>query len=495
MAKLGSVTGPGLVQTASLAAAEDYDLLGVDAKSAARQAGLDTKRQAQALVRLVAATFPLLGIWDVAVIPLSASILSLIFPSFSSQLTPGQLLALAVLSGALALAFSELTASPPGPQRATVLTGALRASLSTLAVTSTVIVVSAALLPAASRADHWQWMMYWYLAVTLANGILHYAVGAAVECVGSVASRAIIICAADRAEALARAVARTHGWQWLGSYDINSDRDVATAQAMARHHLLDVVVLDMLSMDRGRIWKTCDLLAESPVRICLGYGAASLGGSSDRSLVLNDLVVSPLGPTEAALKRATDLILGSIALVLLLPLLLASVAAIRCETKGGVLFRQWRFGQGGQPFQALKLRTMYVDDCCKNGEIQTSPNDPRITRVGKFLRRTSIDELPQLFNVLKGEMSLVGPRAHPIHMKVEGLDYADAVRVYRLRHRMKPGITGWAQVNGSRGAVTTVAGARRRLELDLYYISHWSVFLDLIIMLRTICGGFIAADE
>lgn len=125
------------------------------------------------------------------------------------------------------------------------------------------------------------------------------------------------------------------------------------------------------------------------------------------------------------------------------------------------------------------------------GAARTLARDPRVTRVGRILRRLSFDELPQLLAVLRGEMSLVGPRPHATHMMVEGAYYFDAVDFYRARHRMLPGITAWAQVNGSRGEVDTVEKARRRVELDLWYVANWSPALDLWIILRTVFGAFV----
>jgi lipopolysaccharide/colanic/teichoic acid biosynthesis glycosyltransferase len=155
-----------------------------------------------------------------------------------------------------------------------------------------------------------------------------------------------------------------------------------------------------------------------------------------------------------------------------------------------VLFRQWRFGLGNRPIFVLKFRTMRIEGCDATGERRTVARDSRVTRVGRFLRRTSIDELPQLINVLRGEMSLVGPRPHPLHMRVGDSYYFDAVSRYRVRHLVKPGITGWAQINGSRGEVDTLEKARRRVELDLWYLQNWSLVLDFRILLSTALGRF-----
>ena len=141
--------------------------------------------------------------------------------------------------------------------------------------------------------------------------------------------------------------------------------------------------------------------------------------------------------------------------------------------------------------EVLKFRTMYSHMTDANAQQLTRRNDPRVTRIGAFLRRTSLDELPQFINVLHGEMSIVGPRPHALQAKAGPLLYQDAVKYYDARHRVKPGITGWAQVNGWRGETDTVEQIRKRVEHDLYYIEHWSIGLDLRIILRTIFGGFV----
>lgn len=176
-------------------------------------------------------------------------------------------------------------------------------------------------------------------------------------------------------------------------------------------------------------------------------------------------------------------------LLLALPLLLVA-AAIKLDSRGPVLFVQPRFGKDARPFGVFKFRTMRTDAADLSGGRQTEAGDPRITRVGAFLRRTSMDEVPQLLNVVLGQMALVGPRAHPCGMRVEGLLCADLVPEYHLRHAVKPGITGLAQVSGSRGAVESEAALRRRVELDRYYIANWSLGLDAWIIWRTAADLF-----
>ena len=150
-----------------------------------------------------------------------------------------------------------------------------------------------------------------------------------------------------------------------------------------------------------------------------------------------------------------------------------------------MLFRQKRLGANNLPFGLLKFRSMYVEQTDPLGHQLTRAGDPRITRVGRFLRLTSLDELPQLINVLRGEMSLVGPRPHALAASAAGIAYARAIREYPIRHRVKPGITGWAQVNGWRGETATIEQIQRRVEHDLYYVENWSLSFDLFILGRT----------
>lgn len=190
---------------------------------------------------------------------------------------------------------------------------------------------------------------------------------------------------------------------------------------------------------------------------------------------------TPIIGVAKFLKRLMDLVLGGLAFVLLSPVILITAAAVRLDSPGPILFRQTRYGERGQSIHVYKFRSMYVDD---NEPLrQVSRSDRRVTRVGKFLRRTSLDELPQLINVLAGSMSLVGPRPHAV---VHNELYRLQINGYMLRHSIKPGITGWAQVNGLRGETETLDKMERRLEYDRYYITHWSLSLDIRILFLTV---------
>jgi Undecaprenyl-phosphate glucose phosphotransferase len=194
----------------------------------------------------------------------------------------------------------------------------------------------------------------------------------------------------------------------------------------------------------------------------------------------------PLDEVAALLKRVEDIVIAGFCLLFTLPLMLLIMLAIKLDSRGPVVFRQKRLGANNLPFNLLKFRSMYLEQTDPLGRQLTRAGDTRITRVGRFLRMTSLDELPQLINVLRDEMSLVGPRPHALAASAAGIAYARAISEYPIRHRVKPGITGWAQVNGWRGETTTIEQIQRRVEHDLYYIENWSLTFDLLILGRTV---------
>ncbi|MDP5893939.1 sugar transferase [Pseudomonas aeruginosa] len=197
-----------------------------------------------------------------------------------------------------------------------------------------------------------------------------------------------------------------------------------------------------------------------------------------RQLPVNVLLV----PDMAAFRHAHNRIVD----VSGIPMFNAVALAIRLDSKGPVLFRQKRYGYNNRLIWVFKFRSMYTERTDANAERQTTRDDDRITRVGRFIRKTSIDELPQLFNVLAGSMSMVGPRPHATATKAAGIPFEEAVSEYSSRHRVKPGITGWAQINGYRGETDTLHKIKKRVEYDLEYIAKWSVWFDLYILFRTV---------
>lgn len=204
---------------------------------------------------------------------------------------------------------------------------------------------------------------------------------------------------------------------------------------------------------------------------------------------------TPARFVRLAVKRLIDIVMSVVVLALLSPLLLGIAVAIRLGDGGSILFRQRREGLDGQLFWLLKFRTWRQDDCDLSGISQPSDDDPRLTPLGGVLRRTSLDELPQLINVLRGDMSLVGPRPHVPAIRAGGTSYRQLVPYYAQRLRMKPGLTGWAQVNRLRGSTSDPWLARGRIDHDLAYIQNFSLRLDITILVKTLLGGFMMPSE
>lgn len=204
-----------------------------------------------------------------------------------------------------------------------------------------------------------------------------------------------------------------------------------------------------------------------------------------------DLSCSPMDGAARLLKRAEDILFGGLISLLIVPLCLGIAIVIKLTSPGPVLFKQYRTGINGRKFKVYKFRSMVVHQESHGELTQATRQDPRLTRIGAFLRSTSLDELPQFFNVLQGRMSIVGPRPHAL---VHNEYYKDLVESYMQRHKVKPGITGWAQVNGYRGETDTLEKMHRRVEYDIWYIDNWSLWLDLKIISLTVFKGFVGKN-
>ncbi|PNG27610.1 undecaprenyl-phosphate glucose phosphotransferase [Methylocella silvestris] len=220
-----------------------------------------------------------------------------------------------------------------------------------------------------------------------------------------------------------------------------------------------------------------ELLPDYTIRSVLGRRLLSTSGPG---LTL-EIQRAPLTRVEQGIKRTLDIVCSSIGIVLLSPLFVMIAILIKLDSKGPVIFKQRRNGFNARQFQIYKFRSMTVQE---DGDkiVQARRNDRRVTRVGQFLRQSSMDELPQLFNVLKGDMSLVGPRPHAL---AHDNEYKVLIAKYAFRHHVKPGITGWAQCNGLRGETGQLEQMIERVKLDLWYVNHWSIALDINILLRT----------
>jgi Undecaprenyl-phosphate glucose phosphotransferase len=218
------------------------------------------------------------------------------------------------------------------------------------------------------------------------------------------------------------------------------------------------------------------LLPDSQIRMLTNYAS-----SGQQRILSLEIQRAPLNIAEQTVKRALDLVIGSLALIFFMPAMAFTALAIKIDGPGPVFFLQNRRGFNGRDFVMIKFRTMTVQE---NGSTitQATRNDPRVTRIGRLLRAASADELPQLVNVLRGEMSLIGPRPHAL---AHDNYFENLLQDYAYRHHVKPGMTGWAQVNGLRGATPSVEQISRRVEMDLWYINNWSLWLDIQILIKT----------
>ena len=254
--------------------------------------------------------------------------------------------------------------------------------------------------------------------------------------------------------------------------------------AYVRQHPIDEIIVALPWRATSNIEDLVKKLKVVPVnvRLCpdyVGWSLPALGFIPVAGIPMLGILERPLSGWNIVLKEVEDRVLGFILTVLCLPLLALIAIAVKLDSPGPVLFLQKRYGFNNNPITVFKFRSMYHEPKDESVVPQARRNDPRVTRVGAFLRKTSLDELPQLFNVLRGEMSLVGPRPHAV---AHNEQYAKIIDDYLSRHRVKPGITGWAQVNGWRGNTSL----EKRIEYDLYYIENWSVTLDIKIMWMTL---------
>jgi Undecaprenyl-phosphate glucose phosphotransferase len=257
----------------------------------------------------------------------------------------------------------------------------------------------------------------------------------------------------------------------------------ALARLRATDTRIDEIVLAVPCSEVLDLDATLDELGPRVADIKLGFDFAGSRRGGGVPLVLVPVRRRPLAGLPTVIKRAIDVGGSAVLLVFVLPLMAVIATLIKLDSPGPVLFRQQRFGFGQKPFKLYKFRSMRCEAGNDPAIPQARRHDPRVTRIGRFLRRTSLDELPQLINVLKGDMSLVGPRPHAT---LHDEKYGDLIEGYFARHHVKPGITGWAQVHGWRGETDTLEKMERRIECDIYYINHWSLLMDLQILFKTL---------
>ena len=265
---------------------------------------------------------------------------------------------------------------------------------------------------------------------------------------------------------------------------------IAELVEFGRMARIDMLIVTLPLSAENRVLQLLKRLWVLPVDIRLSAHTNKLrfrprAYSYEGSVPFLDVFEKPIANWDAVSKRIFDLFFASLALVLLSPVMLITALAIKLESKGPVLFRQKRYGFNNQVVDVLKFRSMYHEMADPDAKQVVTKGDPRVTRVGRFIRKTSIDELPQLFNVLQGGLSLVGPRPHAVNAHTANRLWDEVVDGYFARHKVKPGVTGWAQINGWRGEVDDEEKIKQRVNCDLYYIENWSLLLDLQILFMT----------
>jgi len=323
---------------------------------------------------------------------------------------------------------------------------------------------------------------------------------------GRLTRRTVIVGGGEAGESLIAALASQHDSdvRIIGIFDDRNDDRAPNACAglqklgsvddfleFARRSRVDLVIFSLPISAENRILQMLKKLWVLPIDIRLSAHSNKLrfrprSYSYIGSVPVIDVFDRPIADWDIVMKWLFDKIVGGLALLAAAPVMAAIAIAIKLDSRGPVLFRQKRYGFNNDLIEVLKFRSMYVEASDATATKLVTKDDPRVTRVGRFIRKASLDELPQLINVVfKGNLSLVGPRPHAVNAKAEARLYDEAVDGYFARHRVKPGVSGWAQINGWRGETDTQEKIQKRVEYDLYYIENWSVLFDLYIVAMT----------
>lgn len=351
------------------------------------------------------------------------------------------------------------------------------------------------------------WISGWYVGGLVVLFAWRFALGVLVRrwaVQGRLIRRVVIVGGGELGEALINAInAQPHtDLRICGVFDDRSDErsppivagvpklgNVDDLVQFTRHNRVDVILISLPLTAEARVLQMVNKLWVLPVDIRLAAHTYRLrfrprAYSYVGNVPVIDIFDKPISDWNLMVKSLFDYVVGGLLLLLLAPLMIGVAIAIKLDSKGPVLFRQRRHGFNNQVIEVLKFRTLYHQFADPSAKQLVVKDDPRVTRVGGFLRKTSIDELPQLINVLRGDLSLVGPRPHALKAPMGDKLWEEVVDKYFGRHRVKPGITGWAQVNGFRGGSDSEP-LQQRIDHDLYYIENWSLLFDLYILLRT----------
>ncbi|HVV95373.1 MAG TPA: undecaprenyl-phosphate glucose phosphotransferase [Hyphomicrobiales bacterium] len=370
-----------------------------------------------------------------------------------------------------------------------------------------VIFVVALALLAPGDSEWRSWFGAWYVAGLGGLAVLRAALALLVRrwtAAGRLERRAILVGGGTAAAELIERLEATpeNDVRIWGVFDDRGDErsppvvagypklgTVAELVDFARRAKIDMLLITLPLTAERRVQEILKQLWVLPVDIRLAAHTDKLGfrsrGSRLGTVPVVNVADRPIADWNALTKRGFDLAVGSLALLALSPLMALVALAIKLDTPGPVLFRQKRWGFNNEVIGVFKFRSMHHAQRDEAAKKAVTRGDPRVTRVGRFIRKTSIDELPQLFNVVRGELSLVGPRPHALHSNTNDQTWEQVVDGYFARHRVKPGVTGWAQINGWRGEVDDPEKLRQRVAHDLYYIENWSILFDVLILLKT----------
>ncbi len=353
-----------------------------------------------------------------------------------------------------------------------------------------------------------EWIALWFFLTGVALALAHVALRLALRWARKHGYNVRTLCIIGSGESATRAVQSacvqtSLGFKpvaWFGTHHSPQSKRVPTLGVLAdlepyaNANSVDEVWIAVPLRDEHHLRAAFHALRHSTANIryipdLFGYELLNHTVTEIGGMPMMDLSVSPMQGVNRLIKRAEDLLLGSVFLLLASPVMVLIAIVVKLTSPGPVLFKQRRIGWSGDEFMIYKFRSMKLHQNTKPGELpQATKGDPRITKLGSFLRRTSLDELPQLINVIQGRMSIVGPRPHAIEHHQQ---YVEIVPSYAARHMVKPGITGYAQVSGCRGETETVEKMRKRVELDMLYIQRWSIWLDMKIIVLTLFKGLV----
>ncbi len=378
----------------------------------------------------------------------------------------------------------------------------------------TVLYLAGQFSPLAESLFAWPMIAQWFVAALTGLLMWRLVVRLSLRAMrkrGFNSRTAAIVGTGPLAQKVANSISRARwsGYRILGFFDDRFVTDVDVNTEMSRESVgsleeliqaaasgqVDSIYIALPMREELRIHELLARLSDSTASVYVVPDLFSFEHLHARSFDLNGLpaiglIGEPMRGLNGLLKRIEDIVLSALILLCISPVLIGIAALVKLTSKGPAIFRQKRYGLDGKPIEVWKFRSMTV---MENGSDfkQATRNDSRITPVGAFLRKTSLDELPQFINVLQGSMSIVGPRPHAVAHNEE---YRGQIKNYMRRHKIKPGITGWAQVNGWRGETDTLEKMQKRVEHDLHYIQHWSLFWDLKIIAKTVLKGFVGKN-